>query len=429
MKTKIRVIIFSILILYLIYLKWIISFLLPQSIFFEPSPLKVILCIMFLILFMILMQYYYISNKIYIKSVEHNTAYYREWGSDYYDQPDRKLKLTKLHLDNIPGTGYREQYLKDILKCWKPSYPYNYHVKEYLNKVNSAKKRFPQSKIMLKLIKGFVQLKNFQVILIIINKKLKRIEMYFLRYFIFLEKIIRTKFLNRLELNLWYKYLTFDDIAWIPYLYKISPFSLLKMQHNDGLMFFYLFPMSLIILSLILDIFILQELYYIYLCAPLYLIVKFYEYYVFLYKRLSYKWLKELKEGIEVRIITFRGSLKWRVKRIDFLQFRYKLIAWQGDFNNIPAKSVICFFFTGKSITNYNTLLDASGEKFFVNTFFYRRHYKCGQIHEIYDYYREIYEHMAYNLEYSIKIISCKFNLILLIILSLTCILILLKSI
>jgi hypothetical protein len=171
-------------------------------------------------------------------------------------------------------------------------------VKRYDDEYNGAKKRFLQSKIMLKLIKGFIPLKYFQKILLRINIIKKKIEMYLLNKFFYVEKFIRIKFLDRLELNLWFKHLTLQDPRFI----TIILININKLERHYGISIpnssatvFIVLPRSLIILSLILDIFILQELYYIYLFAPLYLIVKFYEYYIFLFSVKSYKWLKELK--------------------------------------------------------------------------------------------------------------------------------------
>jgi hypothetical protein len=398
---KIRVIIFSIIVLYLIYLKWIISFLLPQSLYFEKSILNIIICIILLLFLVILIQYRYISRKIYLELKKHDSAYYREWFTEYPEFTGLKLKMWKLYLGNVSGKGYREKFRNRNVDIYGPGIPrfpedkdYMEEFEEYLEPVkryddayNSAKKRFPQSKIMLKLIKSFIPLRGFQKILLRINKILKCIEMYFKNKFFYVEKFIRIKFLNRLHLNILLGFGTARFVTIIVNrIYNLERHYGISIPVSSATVFIVL-PMSLIILSLILDIFILQELYYIYLCAPLYLIVKFYEYYIFLFSVKSYKWLKELKTGVEVKLIKIKknGKRKGEVEIMDFLAYYETYFRRMGISYRVP-KSVIIF--KENSITNYNDLIDPIHEKFLKNPF---RTYKPYQPYGTYKRYQTSY--------------------------------------
>jgi hypothetical protein len=149
-----------------------------------------------------------------------------------------------------------------------------------------------------------------------------------------------------------------------------------------GIAFFITLTLSLIMLSIIVDILIFKKLYFIFLVTPLYLIVLLYEDAIHVIILESYSWGKQLKEGIKVTQITsikIKGQIKGRVKVMNGLDY-YRIVEVFcksiGSFEEntelyvritglrwpvVVPKHLIkecTFYLTGKYIKNYNNFFD-----------------------------------------------------------------------
>jgi hypothetical protein len=96
--------------------------------------------------------------------------------------------------------------------------------------------------------------------------------------------------------------------------------------------------------------------------------VKDYEYYIFLFSVKSYKWLKELKTGVEVKLIKIKGRLKRKreVEVMDFLAYYETYFRYSGPSFPTPNGVII---FKENFITNYNYLVDSIHKKFLENPY------------------------------------------------------------
>jgi hypothetical protein len=197
------------------------------------------------------------------------------------------------------------------------------------------------------------RIKFLQNFLVKVNKNFDRLKIYFWKNFIYIDKNLRLNILNKLELNLCSKIFYECSYFWLMYTKYIRS----KLENtrcnwfNDWIcvwpvVCFVLIPKYLIILSILLDVYIYNEFYFIYISAPLSLIVIFKEYSLHVFRLKSYKWLKQLQEGFAIKKIS-NGEV---MNGLDFIYEKENFVSVHFDLNNYVVT------LTGKYIKNYDLL-------------------------------------------------------------------------